>query len=157
MPLLECPQRRRRLAPRRRDASLGPEDARAVRRAVSCSCRQSCFLEPHRCLPLALVLVYDSLPCNIRRSGHVRHPLGPLFPRSWLPCRQGEAVAVVSPGEDEFPGWHRDGAVRVERRCVWWLDRGEMAGEWLGGGWMERKWRETSLVSPTFVAHPLFA
>jgi hypothetical protein len=29
---------------------------------------------------------------------------------------------------------HRGGMVQVERqrRCVWWLDQGEMAGEWLG-------------------------
>jgi hypothetical protein len=33
---------------------------------------------------------------------------------------------------------------RVERRrrCVWRLDRGEMAGEWLGGGWIWKKRRE---------------
>jgi hypothetical protein len=59
---LEYRRRRRRQARRRRDATLGPEDVRAVRQAVSCSRRQSCFLQPRhqniRCFSSSLAYMY---------------------------------------------------------------------------------------------------
>jgi hypothetical protein len=137
MPLLEHRRRRRRQARRRRDASLGAKDARAVRRAVRCS-RRSRFL--HLCcrLPPAPVLVHDGPPCNICRPFSVRHPLGPLFPRSRLLHRRREASSnVVVPGEDEFPGQHL-GGVEQRRRCVWRLDLVEWREKWLGHGWILR-------------------
>jgi hypothetical protein len=39
-----------------------------------------------------------------------------LFRRPRLLRHRGEAFAIVVPGEDEFPGRHRGGAVRVERQ-----------------------------------------
>jgi hypothetical protein len=78
-----------------------------------------------------------------------------LFPRPRLLRRRWEAFAVVVPGEDEFPGRHLGGVERP-RRCVWRLDREEWRDKWLGRGWMRGKRRETSFVSPTFVAHQLF-
>jgi hypothetical protein len=64
-----------------------------------------------------------------------------LFPQLRLLHHLGKAFTIVVPGEDEFPTGHRGSAIRVERRrrCVWRLDRGEMAGEWLGHGWMGEK------------------
>jgi hypothetical protein len=141
MPLLECRRRRRRQARRRRDTTLGPEDTGAVRRAISCSRRCSCFLQPHCRSPLALALVHNSPPSDICRPRRVQHPLGPLFPRPRLLRRRGEGVTVVASWEDEFSRRHRGGVVRLERRrrCVWRLDRGEMVGEC---GWIGRKMRE---------------
>jgi hypothetical protein len=141
MPLLECRRRRRRQARRRRGATLGPKDTGAVRWAVRCNRRRSCFLHLRRRLPLAPVVVHDSPPCIVHRPVRVRHPLGPLFSCPRLLRNRGEAFGVDVPGEVKFPGRHRGGAVQVEQRqrCVRWLDHGEMVGEWLGRGWMGEK------------------
>jgi hypothetical protein len=80
-----------------------------------------------------------------------------LFPRSRLLLRWREAsFNVVVLGEDEFPGRHL-GGVEQRRRCVWRVDLGEWQEKWLGHGWMRGKRRKTSFVSPTFVAHQVFA